>query len=88
MKNYENIHNIIIESREKMSISGVIGVEEFDENTINCTTNCGGLNVRGQNLHIEKLDLEQNELSLVGIIQSVEYDDQMARGSILSRLFR
>ncbi|MFI3226424.1 MAG: YabP/YqfC family sporulation protein [Clostridia bacterium] len=88
MKNFENMHNIIIESREKMSISGVVSVEEFDENMITCITNCGGLCVRGNNLHVEKLDLEQNELNLVGIISSVEYDDQMSKGSFFARLFR
>lgn len=88
MKNFENTHNIIIESREKMSISGVISVEEFDENIINCMTNCGGLCIRGQNLHVEKLDLEQNELSLIGIVISFEYDDKMTKAGFFARLFK
>lgn len=88
MKNFENISNIIIESRQNMSISGVLGVEEFDENVIICTTNCGGLCIKGENLHVEKLDLDQNELSLIGIVQAIEYDDQMSKGGFFARLFK
>ncbi|MFI3115052.1 MAG: YabP/YqfC family sporulation protein [Clostridia bacterium] len=88
MKNFEQMHNIIIESREKISISGVVSVEEFDENIIFCVTNCGGLYIRGENLHVEKLDLEQHELNLVGVIECVEYDKKDHKGSFFSKLFK
>ena len=48
----------------------------------------GTLTVRGENLHVEKLTLDQGELTLTGEIQALEYDDMAAQGGFFSRLFR
>ena len=49
----------------------------------------GTLTVRGENLHAERLSLDQGELCLTGEVQSLEYDDTTgARGGLFARLFR
>ena len=62
-------HSLTLEGREKMSITGVDDVSGFDENTIVLTTSQGDLNIHGQGLHIDRIDLDAGELELRGKIQ-------------------
>lgn len=81
-------HNIIMEERNKLSISGVTDVESFDETLVVMETTGGTLTVRGADLHVDKLNLENGELSLVGEIQSMEYDENSRQhGGLFGRLF-
>lgn len=88
MANLDANQNIIIENREKINITGVISVEEFDESTISCVTNKGNISLKGENLHVEKLDLENGELSITGVVYSLDYSDNHQAGGFLARLFR
>lgn len=85
----ESAHHIILEERERLTVSGVEEVESFDENTIVMDTARGALVVRGQDLHIEKLSLDGGDLKVEGIIDSLTYEEsRQDRGGLLSRLFR
>lgn len=80
-------HNVILENREHMSISGVAEVISFDEREIALVTSGGVLTVTGEELHVEKLNLEIGELSVEGRIEAVIYQDDNRRASFWSRLF-
>ena len=85
----EAAHHLILEDREKLTVSGVEEVESFDENTIVMDTAQGILIVRGEDLHIEKLSLDGGDLKVEGTIDSLSYEESRRdRGSLLSRLFR
>ena len=89
---YENpayaAHQVTLEGRERLTVSGVEDVERFDENTIIMSTAAGTLVVAGENLHIGKLSLDGGELHVDGQIDSLSYEDQGAgRGGLLGRLF-
>ena len=68
-------HNIIMEDRKKLSVSGVTDIDSFDEQTIIAITDSGELTIRGWNLHITRLNLEQGELMVDGDISSLTYTD-------------
>lgn len=55
-------HRIVLSDRQHLAVSGVEGVESFDEATIVLTTSEGSLIVRGEGLHIEKLSLDGGDL--------------------------
>ena len=80
-------HSLTLEGREKMSITGVDDVSGFDENTIVLTTSQGALNIHGQGLHIDRIDLDAGELELRGKIQELSYDEPARSGTLWSRLF-
>lgn len=81
-------HNIILEERGKLSVSGVVDVQSFDEEQVLLETVRGMVLVRGQGLHIERLQLEAGELLVQGEIGLIEYDDSVQpRGSLFGRLF-
>lgn len=86
-KNIKLPHNIIIEGREKINISGVLDVISFDEEEVTLESSEGVLVIKGDNLHAKKLNLENGELSLTGHIDSIEYNDRYVTGSFFSRLF-
>ena len=67
-------HRVTLEDRERLTVSGVEEVERFDENTIQLTTVCGGLEIQGEGLHIEKLSLEGGELHVDGSISALIYE--------------
>ena len=78
----------MVENRERLSVSGVAEVISFDENEVSLVTSMGILTVGGQELHVEKLNLEMGELAIVGRVEAVVYEDeQQRRRGFWSRLF-
>ncbi len=84
-------HNINIEGREKIQISGVVEVASFNDNTVSLDTEMGGLIIKGVNLHINKLNVDDGNLLIEGYIISLVYSDKMESskdGGFLSRIFK
>ncbi|MGI6578116.1 MAG: sporulation protein YabP [Eubacteriales bacterium] len=79
VKNTEMPHNIILESRERLSVSGVEDVESFDDESIIIYTSRGTLTVRGNDMRIEKLSVDLGELTVEGNISALEYEDEIRR---------
>ena len=67
-------HNLIMEGRERLNISGVEDVESFDEETIVVYTSKGLLIIKGSELHIEKLSLDGGDLAVEGLVHSLQYE--------------
>ena len=80
-------HNLNLEGRTKLSISGVNDVSGFDENLIVLSTDLGDLTVRGQALHIDRIDLDAGQLEVRGSIQELSYGESTKNGSLWTRLF-
>jgi sporulation protein YabP len=82
--------NLIMENREKLSISGVIDVESFNDECVIIETDLGVLTVRGEDLRINKLNIDSSELDIEGDIVSCEYSDRdRSRGAgFFARMFK
>jgi len=88
-KKPEQPHNLILEGRRRLSVSGVEDVESFDEHEVTLSTVSGALIVKGTELHIEKLSLDGGDLVLEGEVESITYEaSQREKGSFWSRLFK
>ena len=83
-------HNVIMEGRKKLSVSGVDDVESFDENEVVMSTSQGILIVRGSGLRVEKLSLDSGDVVLEGELDKLEYEDDIKTqgGGLFSRLFK
>jgi len=82
-------HNVIMEGRKNLTITGVMDIDSFDEETVIVFTEMGELTVRGINLHINKIDVDTGDLLMEGEIDSMVYsDNQPQKGGFFSRLFR
>ena len=86
----KKVHNVILEDRCRLMVSGVSDVDSFDEGTVVLFTELGELTVRGTDLHMNKLNVETGEVNIEGDIQALSYQDEAPRGSgsLLGRLFR
>ena len=87
MKTPPTPHGLRLEGRERLSVTGVLDVSGFDENTVLLETGMGELCIRGEELHIERIDLDAGQLELHGQIRELSYDEPTATGSLWSRLF-
>ena len=84
-------NNIIIENREKMTISGVTDILSFDDQIIIVETNLGLLTIKGENLKINKLNIDTNEFSLNGKFISTSYSEgesENRQSSFLGKIFK
>lgn len=82
-------HNLIMEDRKSLSVTGVIDVSGFDDEKILLTTELGDLTVGGYSLHINKFSQESGELNLDGEICSLVYtENKRDEGGFFTRLFR
>ena len=85
------IQNIILENREKLSISGVNDVLNFDDQIVMVDTELGLLTVKGENIRITKLSLDTTEVIIEGEIASIAYSQnkqEKSSGTILSKIFK
>ncbi len=82
-------HNLVLEDRRMLTVSGVSDVDSFDEETVVVFTDMGELTVRGKNLHINRLSVEIGELTVEGNIAALIYSDETPKsGGFFSRVFR
>lgn len=92
-KNYNTnvIQNIVLENREKLSISGVLDVLSFDDQIIILETELGLLHVKGENLRINKLSIDTSDVIVEGEINSLNYsekDSDNKTASIFGKIFK
>lgn len=82
-------HLVQLEERNKLTVSGVSDVDSFDENTVVVYTSLGELTVRGEGLHILKLNTDTGELALEGAVRELAYAAVRARSDgFFRKLFR
>ncbi len=82
-------HNLVLEDRRLLTVSGVSDVDSFDEETVVVFTDLGELTVRGANLHINRLSVEVGELTVEGDIAALIYSDEAPKsGGFFSKVFR
>lgn len=70
------IQNLILENRSKLNISGVLDVLSFDDQIVIVETELGLLNVKGENLRINKLSIDTSEVIVEGDIVSLAYSEK------------
>jgi len=83
--------NLTLENRKKLTINGVIEVINFNENQILLNTDLGTMVIRGQELRMNKLDVQNGDVLITGKVDSFVYTNdksKVKKDSIVSRLFR
>lgn len=82
-------HKLIMEERTRLTLGGVENVENFSDCLVLLDTSMGRLAVKGENLHINKIDVSDGDFSLTGKINSLEYQKKSGKkGGFLENLFK
>ena len=66
-------HVITIDNREKITVTEVADIDNFDEEEIWANLKTGGLLIKGKGLHIQMLDLGEGKAVITGEINSLAY---------------
>ena len=85
------IQNLILENRSKLNISGVLDVLSFDDQVVMVETELGLLTVKGQNLRINKLNIDTSEVIVEGEISYLSYSEansNKSSGGFLGKIFK
>ncbi len=85
------IQNIVLENREKLSISGVLDVLSFDDQIIIVETELGLLTIKGEDLRINKLSIDTSETIVNGNIMQIAYSENTMEKKgegIFSKIFK
>ncbi|NMA92629.1 MAG: sporulation protein YabP [Firmicutes bacterium] len=84
-------HRLVIDNRERSEVFGVVHVDSFDEEEVIMETELGILAVRGENLHIRHLNLEQGEVVIEGLVLELAYAEDKGQGrgkGVWQRIFK
>ena len=81
-------HQLTLDGRSRLILTGVEDVLRFDEGEIVLTTDMGTLTVLGEELHIEQLSLDGGEVRVSGQVDSLSYADNTVTGGFFSRLLK
>jgi len=91
MKIEDKKSNLMLENRKKLTINGVIEVINFNENQILLNTDVGTMIIKGKELKMNKLDVQNGDVIITGKVDSFVYTNDKVKtpkDSIISRLFR
>lgn len=84
-------HNISINERKNIVISGVKKIDSFDDEEFLLETTMGYLVIKGTNLEIIKLDTYQGNVSIKGKITNLNYLEekkQEKQESVFNKIFK
>jgi sporulation protein YabP len=85
-------HIVNIVDRESISVTGVTDVFSFDEGIIELETNEGYIEIKGDELHIVKMNIDEGDLIVEGTVTELIYHDVQGtvkkKGSLVSKLFK
>ena len=84
------IHDISLNMRKHLDITGVKDVVSFDEQSVIVTTVCGEMTVEGKDIRIGVLDTERGIVSLDGTVDAIFYSnaDENKKQGLFGKLLK
>ena len=81
-------HQVTLAEREKLTVTGVEEVESFDETEISMLTGEGKLTVSGEGMRIDRLNVDNGDVNILGSIRALRYEDHAPEKGFWARLWR
>jgi sporulation protein YabP len=81
-------HFISLSDRHQLSATGVREVDSFDDTAVVVHTEQGELTIKGDALHISRLNVETGDLTVEGRIDSLSHAELRTHGGWFGKLFR
>ncbi len=85
-------HQVVLNDRNRGSLTGILDVISFDENTIVLDTDMGMLTIKGKDLHVSRLTLDKGEIDIEGRPDSLVYSSgegfRKSSQPLFARLFK
>lgn len=87
----ERKSSLSLEDRKKLTLSGVLEVVNFDDEKISLNTILGNLAIKGEGLKMNKIDVQNGDVIIMGYISSMIYsgkDGKKSKESIIKKIFK
>lgn len=82
-------HKVVMTDRKNMLVTDVIDVDSFNLTEILLETGQGTILVKGNDIHVKRLNLERGEADIEGQFDSIVYTkDKGKNDSLLKRMFK
>lgn len=86
-------HTVHMENRERVVVTGVEDLDNFNEDEVNFETDSGYVTITGVDLHMARLNLEDGQLIIEGVINGIAYSsdagtEHSGGGGFFSKLFK
>lgn len=83
--------NLTLENRKRLCLTGVVEVASFNDEQIVLSTTLGNLTIKGEGLKMNKLDVQNGEVVIIGTVNSYIYtgsESKQDKESIFAKLFK
>lgn len=91
-ENYSKAHKLTMLNRRQMELTGVEDVISFDTKEVLLETTLGVLTIKGEDLKVNRLNIEKGELDIEGAVGSMAYSEVSAYGkkkeTLIKRMFK
>lgn len=90
-KGTKTSHQLSMVNREKLTLDGVTNVGSYDPSELLLETAAGVLLIKGENLHLTLLNLEQGKIGLSGEINALIYSNEslsQKSSGLLGKIFK
>ena len=87
----DQAHQLTLNNRNLLEVDGVTNLGSYEEDLLILETVAGVLEIKGSNLHVQQLNIDQGRVIIDGEIGSLIYTDQdlVKKGKgFLSRLMK
>lgn len=83
-------HKVTIDNRKIMTVTDIKEIDSFDEGEIRASLNEGGIVIKGRELNVRVLDLEEGRLVVEGHMDSFMYVKVKEKGgkSVFARILK
>jgi len=85
-------HKLVLINQKQLELTGISRVESFNAEEILLETEVGMLAIKGEELDIRNLNLEQSLVEIVGLVTDIMYTGEKAGGlgkrGLLERIFK
>ena len=91
LQNNNIVQTLVLESRERLTVTGVVDVLSFDDQIVIIETQLGLLTIKGEDLRINKLSIDSSEVIIEGEIYNLGYSESNSvkkNTSILGKIFK
>lgn len=85
--NRQEPHELRLDQRAKLTVTGVQEVESFDETVAALHTVRGLLLIRGSGLHLQSLSIDGGQVTVTGTVDALSYEEPRSTGGFFRRLF-
>ena len=87
-KTFIKENTLTLENRNHLVVSGVEKVISFSPTCVCFVAMANNVQIQGEQMQAEKLDVENGVLELYGIINQIKYETKKEKTSFLKRIFK